>query len=206
MKKLYIAALSLLLFSCSEYKENSALERCATEIFVKKELYYENDTLYKNDDNYKSATFNYLATENKKKQIDQIISSHKNSYKDLWNNWYKENPQPEYISNSDTERRPKYLVDYKAWEIKRDSFQNSEIIKESLKVRVELESKRDEIVDERYQFLISQRNIAKAASKKKLSRMSLKKKRELNGFLDSFLNCENALKKTKKTFMLKYGN
>ena len=55
------------------------------------------------------------------------------------------------------------------------------------------------------EFRFKRNNIIKSVSKKKLSRMSLKK-RELNGFLDTFLNCENALKRTKKTFMLKYGN
>ena len=46
----------------------------------------------------------------------------------------------------------------------------------------------------------------KEASKKKLAKMPLKKKRELENFIDTFLYCEKELKRTKKTFMLKYGS
>lgn len=206
MKKLYIAVFSLLLFSCSEYKENSALERCATEMFVKKEYFYGNNILYKDDKNFKAADLQYKRSEDERKRIKEILESNKSDYKKFLRNWREKNPKPEYVSRDDKEKRSKYDVDYKAWQIKRSAFFNSEAMKENKMVGVEFKNKLDKSWEEYAEFRFKRNNIIKSVSKKKLSRMSLKKKRELNGFLDTFLNCENALKRTKKTFMLKYGN
>ena len=97
-------------------------------------------------------------------------------------------------------------MESKAWKIKNDSFRNSEVIKQSNKNRVEWENKRKKINEEIYEYRGLTRNAMKEASKKKLAKMPLKKKRELENFIDTFLYCEKELKRTKKTFMLKYGS
>ena len=206
MKKTLTIFLCLLLISCSEYKENSALENCATEIFVKEGLYYNNDVLYKKDEEYNLMKFQLLVRKNEKKQIDLILQSNKKNHQKLWADWRKENPSPEYVSTSDIEKRAKYDLESKAWKIKNDSFRNSEVIKQSNKNRVEWENKRKKINEEIYEYRGLTRNAMKEASKKKLAKMPLKKKRELENFIDTFLYCEKELKRTKKTFMLKYGS
>ena len=196
----------LLLFSCSEYKENTALENCATEIFVKEEFFYRNDVLYKDNDEYNAMKFQWLARDNERIQINLMIKSNEKNHKELWNNWVKQNPAPEYVSESDKEKRAKYDLEYKTWIIKRLSHENSNVIKESIQNRVKLENKRDKISEEIYKYRGLTNNILEKVSKKKLAGMSLKKKRELEGFIDTFLYCEKELKRTKKTFMLKYGS
>ena len=68
MRKILTIFLFISLVSCSEYKENSALEKCASEGFVEYFPYYEE--LYANDEEYKAVEYQRLRKLEKSKLIN----------------------------------------------------------------------------------------------------------------------------------------
>ena len=73
MRKILTIFLFISLVSCSEYKENSALEKCASEGFMEYFPYYKE--LYANDEEYKAVEFNRLMSSQEIEKIRAAIAT-----------------------------------------------------------------------------------------------------------------------------------
>ena len=211
MKKLLgiVVLVLFLLVGCSKNKEDAALENCADNgVSV-----WKNEDLWKYENEFKrlDRQLNYVLREIK--TLEKEEKRIKNEKEEEINKYYITNPEPpkgemyffEWESEEKKKEYQKQWAKHSYWEAGFNPYRDNIIKKYDSETKFNILNMKIK-VKERNSLRTKIDDFKKKIGRKKIEKMNLSEKKKLNGYVGHYMACEQFYKRSKKTFMLQYGN